>query len=141
RDRMYGEALSTALAVHLLRKYGSVSTGPQRAHGGLSREKLTRVLEYIHERLQSDLIVADMAQAIHMSPYHFSRLFKVSTGRSPSRYVIEARAKKARDLLASGKVSIAEAAQQAGFVDQSHLTRNFKQIFGTTPKTFHKLAR
>jgi AraC family transcriptional regulator len=92
-------------------------------------------MEYIQEQLQTDLTVAAIARAINMSSYHFTRLFKISTGQSPYRYVIVARAKKARDLLASGKFSIAEVAQQAGFADQSHLTRNLKQVFGITPKS------
>ena len=69
-----------------------------------------------------------------MSPYHFMRLFKKSTGKSPHQYVIEARVRKAKDLLATGKLSVCEAAYRVGFVDQSHLTRHFKRIFGLPPK-------
>ena len=79
---------------------------PPQAHRGLPREKMARAIEYIHDQLHADLTVADIAQAIHMSSYHFTRLCKQSTGRSPYRFVIEARAKKARDLLASDKLSI-----------------------------------
>jgi hypothetical protein len=46
-DPMYGEALSTALAVHLLREYGTSALGPKRHPGGLPREKLVRAVEYI----------------------------------------------------------------------------------------------
>jgi hypothetical protein len=44
-DRMYGQALSTALAVHLLREYGAAVLGPKRQYGGLPREKLVRADE------------------------------------------------------------------------------------------------
>src|SRR3984893_13599633 len=44
-DRMYGEALSTAVAVHLLREYGAAVLEPKRQHGGLPREKLVRAVE------------------------------------------------------------------------------------------------
>lgn len=133
-DQMYGESLSTALAVHLLRKYGGVAVDLQHAHGGLSREKLMRAIEYIQDQLGTDLTVSGIARAVHMSPYHFSRLFKQSTGQSPYRYVIQARAKKARELLTSGKFSITAIAHRVGFADQSHLTRHLKHIFGITPK-------
>jgi len=46
-DRMYGEALSTALAVHLLRKYGAAVPGAKNRYGGLPREKLVRVIELL----------------------------------------------------------------------------------------------
>jgi AraC family transcriptional regulator len=133
-DPMYGEALSTALAVHLLREYGAAGLGPKRHSGGLPREKLARAVEYIQDQLDTDLTVSGIAQAVYMSPYHFTRLFKESTGQSPYQYVVEARTRKAKELLITGKFTISEAAHHVGFVDQSHLTRHFKRVFGLPPK-------
>ena len=133
-DRMYGEALSTALAVHLLREYGAAVLGPKSHSGGLPHEKLVRAVEYIQDQLGTDLTVSGIAQAVYMSPYHFTRLFKESTGQTPYQYVVEARARKAKELLTTGKFTISEAAYQVGFVDQSHLTRHFKRVFGLPPK-------
>jgi len=133
-DRMYGEALSTALTVHLLRKYGAAVPGRKKRHGGLPREKLVRAIEYIQDQLDTDLTVSGIAQAVYMSPYHFTRLFKESTGQSPHQYVVEARVRKAKELLTTGKFTISEAAYHVGFVDQSHLTRHFTRVFGLPPK-------
>jgi AraC family transcriptional regulator len=133
-DRMYGEALSTALAVHLLREYGAAVLGPKRGYGGLPRAKLVRAVEYIQDHLDTDLTVSRIAQAVYISPYHFTKLFKRSTGQSPHQYVVEARVRKAKELLTKGKFTISEAAYQVGFVDQSHLTRHFKRVFGLPPK-------
>jgi AraC family transcriptional regulator len=137
-DRMYGEALSTALAVHLLREYGAAVLVPKRQYGGLPREKLVRAVEYIQDQLNADLTVSGIAQAVYMSPYHFTRLFKESTGQSPYQYVVEARARKAKELLTTGKFTISEVAHHVGFADQSHLTRHFKRVFGLPP---NKLLR
>jgi AraC family transcriptional regulator len=133
-DRMYGEALSTALAVHLLREYGAAVLGPKRPYGGLPREKLVRAVEYIQDQLDTDLTVSGIAQAVGLSPDHFTRLFKKSTGQTPCEYVIEARVRKAKELLTTGKFTISEAAFHVGFADQSHLTRHFKRVFGLPPK-------
>jgi len=134
-DRMYGEALSTALAVHLLREYGAPVLGPKRQYGGgLPPEKLVRAVEYIQDQLDTELTVSGIAKAVYMSPYHFTRLFKESTGQSPYQYVVDARVRKAKELLTTGKFTISEAARQVGFVDQSHLTRHFKRVFGLPPK-------
>lgn len=133
-DAIYGESLATALAVHMLREYGRVGVAVQPAHRGLSREKLMIATSYIHDHLNMDLTVAGIARAVHMSPHHFTLLFKQSTGQSPYRYVIEARARKARELLNSGKFSISEVTYQAGFADQSHLTRHIKHVYGVTPR-------
>jgi AraC family transcriptional regulator len=132
-DSIYGESLATALAVHVLREYGRIGVAVQPGHRGLSREKLMIATAYIHDHLNIDLTVAGIARAVHMSPHHFTLLFKQSTGQSPYRYVIEARARKARELLNSGKFSISEVTYQAGFADQSHLTRHIKQAYGVTP--------
>ncbi len=133
-DRMYGEGLSTALAAHLLREYGAAVLEPKRQHGGLPRAKLVRAVEYIQDQLSADLTVSGIAQAVGMSPDYFTRLFKESNGQSPHQYVIEARVRKAKELLTTGKFTISEAAYHVGFVDQSHLTRHFKRVFGLPPK-------
>lgn len=137
-DQLYGESLSTALAIHLLREYGGIAMQPQRAPHGLPREKLIRAVNYIQDHLHTDLMVADIAKAIHISPYHFTRLFKNATGQSPYRYVIEARAKRAKELLRSRRFSISEVAQQVGFADQSHLTHHVKRLYGLTPKVLRE---
>jgi AraC family transcriptional regulator len=133
-DMLYGESLSTALAIHLLREYCVVAPRPQRAPRGLPAEKLMRAVEYIQDQLHTDLTVADIAKAIHISPYHFTRLFKNATGQSPYRYVMEARAKRAKELLTSRRFTISEVAHQVGFADQSHLTHHVKRFYGVTPK-------
>jgi AraC family transcriptional regulator len=135
-DRMYAEALSTALTVRLLREYGAERPKLKRRYNGLPRKKLLRAVEYIQDQLDTDLTVSGIAQAVCISPYHFMRLFKESTGQSPHQYVIEARVRKATELLTTGKLTISEAAHHVGFVDQSHLTRHFKRVFGMPPKTF-----
>src|SRR5260221_82315 len=101
----------------------------------IAARKLVRAVEYIQDQLDTDLTVSGIAQAVSMSPYHFMRLFKESTGQSPHQYVIEARVRKAKELLTTGKFTISEAAHHVGFVDQSHLTRHFKRVFGMPPKT------
>src|SRR5260221_5043792 len=130
---MYGEALSTALAVHLLREYAAAVLGSKSQYGRLPREKLMRAVEYIQDQLDTDLTVSGIAQAVYMTPYHFTRLFKESTGKSPHQYVVEARVRKAKELLTTGKLTISEVAHHVGFADQSHLTRHFKRVFGLPP--------
>ena len=133
-DSMYGDAMATALSVHLLREYSSASPVQPDPHRGLPREKLKRAIAYIHDQLQAPLTVSAIAREVYMSPHHFTLLFKQSTGQSPYQYVIDTRTRKARELLVSRKYSISEIAHQVGFADQSHLTRHIKRLFGITPK-------
>jgi AraC family transcriptional regulator len=128
------ETVWSALAVHLLRKYSAAVPVPKKQYGKLPREKLVRAVEYIQDQLGTDLTVSGIAQAVYMSPYHFTRLFKESTGQSPYQYVVEARVRKAKELLTTGKFTIIEVAHCVGFADQAHLTRHFKRVFGLPPK-------
>jgi AraC family transcriptional regulator len=77
-----------------------------------------------------------MANAAGMSTFHFTRLFKRTMGMSPHQYLVEVRVHSAHALLSAGseRPSLAEVAAAVGFSDQSHLTRQFKRILGTTPK-------
>jgi DNA-binding transcriptional LysR family regulator len=121
------------LAVHLLREYGAAVLMPKTQYGGLPRQKLVRAVEYIQDQLNADLTVSGIAHAVGMSRNHFTRLFKESTGQTPYQYVVDARVKKAKELLTTGKFTISQAAYHVGFVDQSHLTRHFKRVFGLPP--------
>jgi AraC family transcriptional regulator len=105
--------------------------------GGLSGRRLRAVLEYIHRHLAADLTLRDLAAVAHLSPYHFARLFKISTGLPPRQYVIACRVEWAKQLLRGGDdLTLAQVAARAGFSDQSQFSRHFKRHVGVTPKRF-----
>ncbi len=138
--RLYAESLANALAITLIRDHSSLGRSAAgkaaREHiGGLSKRALKDATDYIGDNLQRDLKLAEIAGAAHMSPYHFSRLFKRSTGLSPHRYLIERRVQRAKELLCGSTLPIVEIALLCGFANQSHLNRHFKRLLGVSPKT------
>jgi AraC family transcriptional regulator len=105
--------------------------------GGLPGRKLRAVLDYIHQHLDDELRLRDLAAVAHLSPCHFARRFKASTGLPPRRYVIVRRVERAQQLLRGGDdLSLAQVAARSGFCDQGHFTRHFKRLVGVTPKRF-----
>jgi AraC family transcriptional regulator len=128
------DSLKTTLAIHLLRQY--CVTKPKLSSYGdkLSKSKLQQVTEYIHEHLEQDLKLIELAAIAQISPYHFLRLFRNSLGTTPHQYILQRRIEKAKYLLQHSQLSIAEIASIVGFCDQSHFTRYFKRITGATPK-------
>jgi AraC family transcriptional regulator len=131
------ESLAVGLAMHLVRRYAGVRDGPREPAGRLDHARLRHVLDFIHSHLADDLSLSDVATRVGLSPYHFSRLFKQSTGFSPYRYLLTQRVEAARRLLLSTSLSPAEVASEVGFYDQSHLTRHFKRLTGFTPAAVH----
>jgi AraC family transcriptional regulator len=131
------ESLANVLAVHLIRHTTGAHRLPASADGELSRRKLRTVIEYIMENLEGSPTLEQMAAVVHLSPYHFARQFKASTGLPPHQYVITRRVERAQHLLrADGELGLAEVAVRAGFSDQSHFSLHFKRIVGVTPRQF-----
>ncbi len=97
---------------------------------------LRRVVAHIHRNYRQRLTLEDLAEVAALSPTYLSRLFHREMGERLSRFIIRTRVEKARDLLAGTTISIADVADYVGFVDQSHLTRAFKQETGDTPGAF-----
>lgn len=138
--RLYGESLVAALIAHLLRctPGGELGgSGPVRPRG-LSRPQLRRVDAYIGEHLAEAISLSTLADQAGLSPFHFVRVFKQATGRTPHRYLLERRLERARELLLCRSRALAEVAVETGFCDQSHLTLHFKRTYGLTPGEFRR---
>lgn len=104
--------------------------------GGLPECRLRRVAQYIQENLHREVPLAELGGLVHMSPYHFARLFKRSTGVSPHRFLIQRRLEQAKTLLAAQTVLIAEIARSVGFRTASHFTSTFRRATGITPSAY-----
>ena len=137
-SHLYAEAMSTALAVHLLRRYSSKKQEIREYRGGLPKYKLRQVLSYIDNHLNQKLALAELAALVPMSSHYFASLFKESMGISPYQYITKCRVEKAKQLLAKTDLSIVAICQEVGFESQSHFTRVFRQHAKTTPNTYRK---
>lgn len=137
-SQIYVETMANALAVHLLQHYSTQGHRTVNYKGGLCQHKLRLVTDYINDYLQRALSLDELAAIAKLSPYHFCRAFKQSTGISPYKYVIQQRVERAKQLLLQGKMSLPEIAITCGFSHQSHLNRHFKRLTGVTPKTLLK---
>jgi len=92
-------------------------------------------IAYIDEHLDERLSLNELAAKAGLSVWRFSTVFRQQAGISPRRYICGLRVQKVQALLAKGE-SPASAALVAGFYDQSHLCRHFKNTCGMTPGEF-----
>lgn len=137
-ERLYVESLANVLTVHLLENYSARRRPLLEPKGALSRRRLKLVIDHVGDNLGEDLTLAGLAAVAGLSPHHFSRQFKRSTGLAPHRYVVERRVERAREMLLSGGAPIPEVARRVGFYDQSHLARHTKRLLGATPEKIRR---
>jgi AraC family transcriptional regulator len=136
--RLYVESLANILAVNLLREYSSKPPLVAQYEGGLGDRKILQISDYIQAHLDQEIKLADLADVARISQFHFSRLFKQSMGISPHQYLVQQRVERAKELLKSSQLAIAEIALQCGFNSQSHLGKSFKEMTGLTPSEYRK---
>ncbi|MDI3353050.1 AraC family transcriptional regulator [Pseudomonas sp. UYIF39] len=94
--------------------------------------KLERAAEYIRDNCTQLLKLEDICAAAQLSPSYLIRAFKQRYGMTPHAFVLNQRIQFARERLRSGKL-IADVALEAGFADQAHFQRVFKQHLAATP--------
>jgi AraC family transcriptional regulator len=132
--RLYADILSHALGYHLLRNYVSIKPVAPPSTSRLNSNQMRRIRDYIEAHLTENITLPQLAAYSDVSTSHFGRWFKSSFGTSAHKYVIQRRLERAYQLLKQPDMTIAEAAQQVGFYDQSHLIRHFKKFYGAAPQ-------
>ncbi|WLG87318.1 AraC family transcriptional regulator [Pseudomonas cucumis] len=94
--------------------------------------KLERAADYIRDNCTHPLKLEDICEAAQLSPSYLIRAFKQHYGMTPHAFLVNRRIQFAQDRLRSGKL-IADVALEAGFADQAHFQRAFKQHLAATP--------
>ncbi len=134
---------SSAGTGDIMKAAGAQAPGTRSARGDvgtLPACRLRRVTEYVQQNLDKNLTLADLAATVYMSPYHFARLFKCSTGEPPHRFVVRQRITHAQSCLTAEGLSIAQVARMAGFRTPSHFTTVFRRVLGVTPGAYRAAA-
>jgi len=140
---LLAETLADTLAVRLLTNYSIWGGGPspvERRTKALDSRRLDRVLDYIGSNLIRDITVDQLASVASLSRFHFSRMFKAATGRSPSRFIGMQRLELAKSLLVEG-TSITEVAAVCRFSSASNFVRAFRRATGLTPTQYRDQRR
>ncbi|MDE2608969.1 MAG: helix-turn-helix transcriptional regulator [Burkholderiales bacterium] len=136
-DRLTLSYAGQMLLTYLLARYADGRPGRVGvARGGLAPAGLRRVCDYISAHLDQPLSLDMLAEQAALSPYHFARQFKHSTGESPHGFVMRQRIELAKRLLGERRHELAEVALMCGFSGQSHFTERFRRQTGMTPRQY-----
>jgi AraC family transcriptional regulator len=134
---LYADTLALCMTMRLLHTNDPTPKAAS-AHGGLSPLQLRRVTDYLLEHHGSNTSLAELASIAGLSLFHFVRAFKQSTGMPPHRYQIFLRIEKAKELLETTTLPVADIAAQVGYDDPSYFARLFVREFGVAPQAYRR---
>lgn len=137
-DAFAAEGVIAEICHRLLTAPGAGTTA-RPVRGGLSPAVSRRVTARLREGLDRPVSLEDLAAEAGLSPFHFQRMFRASHGLSPRAFLEHLRVEEAKRLMRAG-VGLAEVASACGFAHQSHLTRAFRAVTGTTPGAWRAAA-
>lgn len=135
----YLESLAGVLAIHLAANYCSRHLSP--FYSGLSPHRLKTVQSFIKDHLTEAIKVEQLAAEVHLSPFHFARMFKKATGKAPHAYIKALRIEHAKELLRDSDLPLVDVAATVGFQTQAHFTGIFQKYASVTPRSFRLKSR
>lgn len=129
--------LMEGACLELLGQVAIQSTGRR----GKSAAWIHSAKELMRDRCADHLRLIDIARSIGVHPVHLARGFRQFLGCTPGEYLMRCRMERAVTILRSTNLPLADTALQAGFFDQSHLTRAFRLHFGLSPNAYRRIIR
>ena len=100
--------------------------------------RMNAVVEYISKHYQEPIGIADLAKVANLSISQFERRFRAVFQQTPSRFLIQYRLTRASQMLMHSDATVSQIAQDVGFYDHSHFTREFQKLFGSPPGKYRR---
>ena len=136
--RLFLDSLEQALAVALVDGYSVRPRSLRTYRSGLSPARLRRIKEFVQAKFEEELTLIEMAQLVELSPAHFSRMFRKSTGETPHQFVLRNRIERAKEMLRAPEARVLDVAVACGFKTQQHFARIFRRISGASPTEYRQ---
>jgi YesN/AraC family two-component response regulator len=109
--------------------------GIQNSNG---KSLIEKAVELLGKEFRSKISINGICKNLHISTFHFSRIFKKYTGMSPHNYLTKIRINYSKELLLNSDISVGEIASKVGFENVNSFIKSFKLYTGTTPLKFKK---
>jgi len=138
---LFLDHVALALSAHVASVYGRLEHVGATPRGGLAPWQERRAKELMSASVNGDIPLSRVASECGLSARHFARAFRVSTGLPPHRWLLRYRVDRAKELLQTRALGLADVATFCGFADQSHFTRVFTGVVGLSPGAWRNLNR
>jgi AraC family transcriptional regulator len=132
-DSLFAESATQLLAAQLLRRHCAFSHELPDRRGKLTATQLQRVRDYVQAQLGRVIRLEDLAELVFLSPYHFCRVFKRTTGHTPNQFVTNERLGRATELLRHSELSVKQVAAAVGYSSHAHFTQLYARHTGQLP--------
>ena len=133
--RLFLDSIEQAIAAALVDAFAGQKRSV-RLRGGLGPARLRTITELVHARIEEELTLVEMAQSVELSPGHFSRMFRNSTGETPHQFVLRNRIERAKEMLRAPGARVLDVAVACGFKTQQHFARVFRHVCGASPREY-----
>ena len=134
--RLFLDSIEQAIAAALVDAFEGRNRSVPELRGGLGPGSLRRITELVHSKMEDELTLLEMSQAVDLSPAYFSRMFRESTGETPHQFVLRNKIERAKEMLRAPETRILDVAVACGFKTQQHFARVFRLLSGTSPREY-----
>ncbi len=133
------EYIARAVAGHILHRHCVLGGNePPYANARLSPSQLKKVDEFMRSSLARSFTFGELAASVGLSRTVLFQRFMQTLQQTPHQYRQNLRVSQAKALIKQGSLTLAEVATACGFSDQTHMTRAFRQLLGTTPGQYRQ---
>lgn len=135
--RQFGAEITAGVADQFIcdrvRQPDDLQRVPLRHQVGGQSTKLVTVVELMEANISEPISQLELAGFVDLSRRQLQRLFQQHLLCTPSRYYLQLRLQRARELLRQTDLSLAEIAENTGFVSNSHFSKSYKELYGYSP--------
>ena len=133
------EKLAGQMVIYLLRELDSNLNKNALRFNTSDKKSIDKAIYFLKNNYDKEFSLDEIAAKANYSPYHFIRVFKAETGKTPFQYLLEIKIAKAKELLDNSSKPITEICYDCGFNNRSHFSVIFKRKTGNTPSSYRKL--
>jgi len=134
------DSLSIGLLEEIFQSLFRSNSDRPKQHDSEWLERIERAKHFILKNFDRDLSLREIARNAFLSEFHFSRVFRSITNRSPHQYLLDVRFQHAVLLLRNTSDSITEICFASGFQNYPHFIAAFTRRYGISPLQFKKQA-
>jgi AraC family transcriptional regulator len=135
---LFGEYALNMLRAALLMRATNGTPAAQHSAERLVSWQVQRVCDYMAEHLADGVRLSDLASLVGLSPYHFLRAFKGTTGHTPHQWFMARRIERAKEMMGEPSRSLTDVALAVGFSSLGHFSSTFRRVAGLAPAMWRR---